>query len=173
MTPENQIPPETIDRVYRQLKKDAESGGYHLNPDEDFTKDLVNGLLTNEKRYGYWACPCRLASGTKVEDLDIICPCDYRDADVNEYDACYCALYVSTAALNGEKPIHSIPERRPLKREDRPQFKRPQEKSTFAMGSLPMPVWRCRVCGYLCGRDQPPEICPICKAKKDRFERFI
>jgi rubrerythrin len=35
-----------------------------------------------------------------------------------------------------------------------------------------LPVWRCRVCGYLCARDEPPGVCPICKAKKDRFERF-
>lgn len=33
--------------------------------------------------------------------------------------------------------------------------------------------WRYRVCGYLCARDGPPEVCPVCKAKKDRFERFI
>ena len=38
---------------------------------------------------------------------------------------------------------------------------------------LAYPVWRCRVCGYLCGRDEPPENCPICKAKKERFERFM
>jgi len=78
-----------IDRVYERLKKEAEAGGYHLNPDVDFTKQLVSGLLLNEQRYGYQACPCRLASGKKDEDLDIICPCDYRDADVVEFDACY------------------------------------------------------------------------------------
>ncbi len=173
MNTENQIPKEVINKVYEQLKKDAEAGGYHLNPDEEFTKDLVNGLLTNEKRYGYWACPCRLATGDKLEDLDIICPCDYRDADVLEYDACYCALYVSTAALKGEKPIHSIPERRPLNREERTQIKEKLMKPSSAPGGLSKPVWRCKVCGYLCARDDPPEICPVCKAKKDRFERFM
>jgi ferredoxin-thioredoxin reductase catalytic chain len=40
-------------------------------------------------------------------------------------------------------------------------------------GKLPLPVWRCRVCGYLCARDGPPEVCPICKARKERFERFM
>jgi ferredoxin-thioredoxin reductase catalytic chain len=80
---------EEIDRLYEKLKKEAEAGGYHLNPDAEFTKALVKGLLTNEKRYGYQACPCRLAAGRKEEDLDIVCPCDYRDADVVEYDACY------------------------------------------------------------------------------------
>jgi ferredoxin-thioredoxin reductase catalytic subunit len=173
MSTENQIDQKEIDTVYQRLKKEADAGGYHLNPDEEFTKDLVRGLLTNERRYGYWACPCRLAAGDKFEDLDIICPCDYRDADVLEHDACYCALYVSTAALNGEKPIHSIPERRPLKREERAQIKEKLTKPSGTPNGLSKPVWRCKVCGYLCARDDPPEICPICKAKKDRFERFM
>ena len=80
---------EEVDRLYDKLKKEAEAGGYHLNPDAEMTKALVKGLLTNEKRYGYQACPCRLASGRKEEDLDMVCPCDYRDADVVEFDACY------------------------------------------------------------------------------------
>jgi len=83
------IAPEEVDRLYDKLKKEAEAGGYHLNPDAEMTRALVKGLLTNEKRYGYQACPCRLASGRKEEDLDIVCPCDYRDADVVEFNACY------------------------------------------------------------------------------------
>jgi ferredoxin-thioredoxin reductase catalytic chain len=78
-----------IDRLYERLNKEAEAGGYHLNPDVEFTKALVSGLLVNEKRYGYQACPCRLASGNKADDLDIICPCDYRDADLLDWDDCY------------------------------------------------------------------------------------
>jgi ferredoxin-thioredoxin reductase catalytic subunit len=162
-----------IDQLHQRLSRDAEAGGYHLNPDVEFTKDLVKGLLINERRYGYWNCPCRLATGDKIEDLDIICPCDYRDADVLEYDACYCALYVSTAALKGEKPIQSIPERRPQNRQERTQIKEQLRPPSIPSGSLSKPVWRCKVCGYLCARDDPPEICPVCKAKKDRFERFM
>jgi len=152
------------------LYREAESAGYHLNPDVDFTQELVKGLLINEKRYGYWACPCRLASGNKEEDLDIICPCDYRDPDLLDYDACYCALYVSQAALKGEKKVQSIPERRPSAEARKGAQPQPRPQS---ITSLPLPVWRCRVCGYLCAREKPPEICPICKAKKDRFEKFI
>ena len=80
---------EEINHIYEQLKKEAESGGYHLNPDVEFTKELVRGLLINEKRYGYRACPCRLASGNKNDDLDIICPCDYRDSDLTDFNTCY------------------------------------------------------------------------------------
>ena len=156
-----------IDALYERLKREAEAGGYHLNPDVQFTKQLVRGLLVNEKRYGYWACPCRLASGDRKEDLDIICPCDYRDPDLGEFGNCYCALYVIDAILRGEKNAASIPERRPA-----PEKRGQSVKPVSFPSSLPLPLWRCRVCGYLCARDGPPEVCPICKAKKERFERF-
>jgi ferredoxin-thioredoxin reductase catalytic chain len=163
------IPQEDTDKLYVRLNKEAEAGGYHLNPDVEFTRGLVESLLINEKRYGYWNCPCRLSSGDKQKDLDIICPCDYRDPDLSEYDACFCALYVSGRVLSGEVKAHSIPERRP----PGPERIKLQQKAAAAFSSLSLPVWRCKVCGYLCARESPPELCPICKAKKDRFERFI
>lgn len=164
---------ESIETLYKKLNREAAQGGYYLNPDEEHTKALVESLLINEKRYDYWACPCRLATGDKKEDLDIICPCDYRDADLNEYDTCYCGLYVSKAVADEKKEISTIPERRP-ERKKRPQFKTsPSQPSSSSLSeSHAYPVWRCRVCGYLCARDEPPGICPICKAKKDRFEQF-
>jgi ferredoxin-thioredoxin reductase catalytic subunit len=53
------------------------------------TLDLVRGLTDNKERYGYMLCPCRLSGGSREADLDVICPCDYRDADLDEYDTCY------------------------------------------------------------------------------------
>lgn len=189
------ITPQQVQQLFERLTKEAESAGYHLNPDVDFTKGLVEGLLVNEARYGYWACPCRLASGSKEQDLDIICPCDYRDPDLDQYDTCYCALYVSQDVVEGKKKATRIPERRP--EGPRPEARKPggqkpqgatasAERGAGGAGSaepsaagaglreaLGFPVWRCRVCGYLCARDQPPAVCPICRAKKERFERFL
>jgi ferredoxin-thioredoxin reductase catalytic subunit len=136
----------------------------------EVTTDLIQGLLVNEKRFGYPACPCRLASGTKKDDLDITCPCDYRDPDLNEYGVCYCALYVSESVLKGEKEITPIPERR-LSGQRR-ETQKPYAGSE-ALSSLSYPLWRCPVCGYLCARETPPEVCPICKARKERFERLL
>jgi len=158
------IDSERLRKTYEQLKADAEAGGYHLNPDEAWTLGLIEGLLTNEDRYGYWACPCRLASGNKDEDLDIICPCDYRDADLNDWGACYCALYVSDEVLEGKRPLQSVPERRPAQRPK--TGPRPEPAGGIRL-------WRCRVCGYLCAREHPPGVCPICKAKRERFEPFV
>ncbi|MFA7563399.1 MAG: ferredoxin-thioredoxin reductase catalytic domain-containing protein, partial [Methanoculleus sp.] len=58
------------------METEAEAGGYHLNPDLEFICDLVRGLSANRERYGYITRPCRLASGDREDDLDIICPCD-------------------------------------------------------------------------------------------------
>jgi ferredoxin-thioredoxin reductase catalytic subunit/rubredoxin len=161
---------EEIDRLHKRLDREAEAGGYHLNPDLPFTRDLVKGILINQNRYGYWNCPCRLAAGIKEDDLDIICPCDYGDADLLEWDACFCALYVSTPILKGEKKLQYVPERRPS--EEARKTSR-EETRASTLSDFPYPVWRCRVCGYLCARENPPEICPVCKAQKDRFEKFI
>ena len=83
------ITEERVQEHRQKLDSDAEAGGYNLNPDREFTADLARGLLTNQDRYGYPACPCRKASGDRQQDLDIICPCDYRDADVSEFGTCY------------------------------------------------------------------------------------
>jgi ferredoxin-thioredoxin reductase catalytic subunit len=157
-----------IDNIYSKLNQEAESSGYHLNPDLDFVKDLISGLLTNEERFGYWACPCRLASGKKNQDIDIICPCYYRDQDLIEHGMCYCALYVSKKVLDGKIKIQPIPERRNINK----KVEKNKQKNNEIISSFSKPIWRCRVCGYLCGRDNPPEVCPICKAKKERFEKF-
>jgi ferredoxin-thioredoxin reductase catalytic subunit len=155
-----------VDKLYEKLKKEAEESGYFLNPDVEFTKELVRSLLINEKRYGYWACPCRLATGIKEKDMDIICPCDYRDADLNEYGSCYCALYVSEEIFKGKKKPQSIPERRV-------RAKNEEKMTEGQVLKFKYPIWRCKVCGYLCARDNPPQICPICKARQERFERLV
>ena len=146
--------------------------GYHLNPDREFTRELVQSLLVNQERYGYWACPCRLAAGDKADDLDIICPCDYRDADLNEFGSCFCALYVAQEILEGQETGRLHP-RAPAAGEPAPRRQGRGRGSRCPAGKLSQPVWRCKVCGYLCARGDPPEVCPVCKAKKDRFERFM
>jgi ferredoxin-thioredoxin reductase catalytic subunit/rubredoxin len=160
---------QSAEALYERLKRETEAGGYFLNPDQEFVLSLMEGLLTNEERYGYQSCPCRLAEGIRERDLDIICPCDYRDPDLDDYGACYCALYVSEEIALGQKEAGPVPERRGDK--PTPAEEHEEKLVSFTRGGLP--VWRCKVCGYLCARPQPPLKCPICKADKDRFERFV
>ena len=153
------------EELKEKLEEEMEGKGYYFNPDEEHTLALLENLLVNEERYGYMACPCRLASGDKEKDMDIICPCDYRDDDVADYGTCFCGLYVDEEVSEGRKDIQSIPERRNLE----------ESEETVVDGSLKLayPVYRCKVCGYLCARNRPPSKCPICGVPKERFEQFL
>ena len=103
-------------QLYEMLKKAQEPKGYYFNTDKARVFDLLKALLINKDRYGYMACPCRLAAGDKENDKDIICPCVYREPDVDEYGSCYCNLYVSTEWNDKKIPHRYIPERRPTEK---------------------------------------------------------
>jgi ferredoxin-thioredoxin reductase catalytic chain len=101
------------EETYERLKRVNEVRGYFFSKDKPMTMELIEGLLTNKQRYGYMCCPCRLASGNRDNDKDIICPCDYREPDVKEYGSCYCNLYVSREWNDEIVPHRTVPERRP------------------------------------------------------------
>jgi len=100
-------------QLYEALKKVQEPKGYYFNNDKKRVFELLDALLVNKNRYGYMGCPCRLASGNRENDNDIICPCVYRKPDVEEFGSCYCNLYVSKEWNEGKIHHEYIPERRP------------------------------------------------------------
>ena len=120
----------------------------------------LRGWFANKDRYGIESCPCRLFIGTAEENLDIVCPCVYRDDDLAEYGACFCALYVT-----GNEAHRQTPERRPPLEERRKNAQSPVE-SNDAPVSLPYPVYRCGVCGYLCANNHPPRVCPDLQSRQ-------
>ena len=102
-----------VEKLYDTLKRAQEPKGYYFNEDRDRVFELLEALINNKERYGYMACPCRLASGGREHDRDIICPCAYREPDVEEYGSCYCCLYVSEEWNRDKIPHEYVPERRP------------------------------------------------------------
>jgi ferredoxin-thioredoxin reductase catalytic subunit len=91
----------------------ADKQGWVLNPDRGFLDLIIDGLMVNFNRYGYFSCPCRSARGIKEKDKDIICPCEYSKPDIEEFGQCYCGLYLSKDFNASGKTPSSIPERRP------------------------------------------------------------
>jgi len=105
-----------VRHLYENLRKVQETKGYYFNKDQEAVFELLEALLLNKQRYGYMCCPCRLASGNREKDRDIICPCVYREPDVAEYGSCYCNLYVSKAWNEDHVPHVYVPERRPAEK---------------------------------------------------------
>ena len=163
----------SVDTVQQRHELEARSRGYRLHPDPEFLNPLLEGLRANEERYGYPSCPCRLASGVFEVDRDIICPCDYRDPDVQEHGTCYCCFYVDEAAYE-RGSADPISERRPPEKQmralmaagdDEDQGTAPDESA----GETGRTLLYCRVCGYVVFREEPPYVCPICRAKREMF----
>jgi ferredoxin-thioredoxin reductase catalytic chain len=171
----------SINEIRQRAEADAKTNGCYLNTDPSFLNDLFEGLKQNEERYGYPSCPCRLASGKFEFDRDIVCPCDYRDPDVQEFGACYCALYVRKDVFDGKTTLQPVVERRPREIQDRafaatptlplnkPSEKAPSTVTAKVTSQIPLKMWYCKQCGYVCLRETPPYICPICKAKREMF----
>jgi ferredoxin-thioredoxin reductase catalytic subunit len=104
------------DELYEMLKKAQEPKGYFFSRDKARVMDLMEALLLNKSRYGYMCCPCRLSSGDREKDRDIMCPCVYRTPDVEEFGSCYCNLYVSRDWNEEKIPYRYVPERRPVEK---------------------------------------------------------
>jgi ferredoxin-thioredoxin reductase catalytic chain len=103
----------TTDDVVRYVEAIAKRHGWKLNPHGEMLRSLVSGLLENCNRLGYYNCPCRDSQEDPKLDRDIICPCVYaREADVQEYGHCYCALFFRND-FDAARPPAMIPERRP------------------------------------------------------------
>jgi len=102
-----------VQELYETLKSVQEPKGFFFNNDKERVYELLEALIVNKERYGYMSCPCRLSSGDREKDKDIICPCVYREPDIREYGSCYCNLYVSKEWNEGKIPRVYVPERRP------------------------------------------------------------
>ena len=102
--------------LYERMKKVQEAKGYYFNKDRERTFELLEALLENKARYGYMGCPCRLLSGDRDTDRDIICPCVYSVPDIEEFGSCYCNLYVSKEWNEGNITQEYVPERRPAEK---------------------------------------------------------
>ena len=145
-----------------KIRGTAKKGGYRLHPDAGFIQGLVEGILTNRDRYGYDSCPCRLATGDAEKDRAIVCPCDFRDDDLADYGACYCALYVSPDY--DEKNRSVVPDRWD------PDASPASEPGSRVAGEfVTVTAQVCGVCGYLALKEKPPRKCPVCGVSHERF----
>ncbi len=71
-----------------------------------------------------------------------------------------------------------IPERRPQEKQmralmadgDEERQKAAPDESAGATGRT---LHYCRVCGYVVFREEPPYICPICRAKREMFAEIV
>ena len=109
---------ETKEGMKQYVEQVSKTNHWILNMDSNTFNNLIDGLVENKNTMGYQSCPCRLASGNRELDRDLICPCDYAPKDIKEYGACYCNLYMREDFYETVKKDYIlVPERRPAEKE--------------------------------------------------------
>jgi len=93
-----------IDKIIIKWKEFAdrqeEPEKFKLNPKTDIVQLLAEGVLNNEDSHGFKYCPCRLATGDKVADAKLICPCNFKSQKTwQEKGECWCSLFVKTPVI--------------------------------------------------------------------------
>ena len=109
---------ETKEGMLEYCNQVASKNNWILNKGQNTLNELIDGLVENKKSIGYQSCPCRLASGDRDLDRDLICPCDYAPLDAKEYGACYCNVYMRKDFYETiRKDYIQVPERRPIEKD--------------------------------------------------------
>jgi len=85
---------ETI--IREKLEGFVKNKPFILNPDEKTVAKVIKGLVARNKKYGFEYCPCRIVSGDKEKDANIICPCVYHEDEVKCDGKCHCVLFVAS-----------------------------------------------------------------------------
>ncbi len=100
------------DKLYEEFKK-YEKDGFYLHAEKEHVMRTIKSLLDMGTKYGHLACPCRLATGNKEDDADILCPCTYCKDDIVEHGACFCLLFVREDFKDDVDFYPDIEDRRP------------------------------------------------------------
>lgn len=85
------------ERFLQAIENFAEKNEFQVNPDKEKVQMLIDGVFNNEQSQGLKYCPCRLTIKDFVEDLKLVCPCNflihetYKDKKDGE---CWCGLFV-------------------------------------------------------------------------------
>jgi len=85
---------EEMEQIIKEYESYAAENNFKLNPNREAVKEIIKGLLANEKKYGQRYCPCRRITGNAEEDAKKICPCAWHKDEVAKQGHCLCNLFV-------------------------------------------------------------------------------
>lgn len=83
-----------VQQLIKGMEAYANSQGFKLNPNREWVKRVMKGLLANEQRYGARYCPCRTLTGDPQLDKQNICPCAFHRAEIEQKGSCLCGLFI-------------------------------------------------------------------------------
>lgn len=77
-----------------KAKEYSKEVGIKINSNSEIVKGIVKGLFKNKQTKGEFYCPCRIPTGNKKRDEEIICPCVFHRGEIELEGKCRCFLFV-------------------------------------------------------------------------------
>lgn len=75
---------------------------FELNPDKAHVGACIDGILENEKKYGFKYCPCRIQTGDFAKDIELLCPCNFTIQEkYKNQGECWCGLFTKKGRKGG------------------------------------------------------------------------
>ncbi|MCC8181256.1 MAG: ferredoxin:thioredoxin reductase [Planctomycetes bacterium] len=81
---------------------------FTFNPEPGVADMIIKAMAKKRAKFGEDYCPCRMVTGDAEKDRDIICPCVYHIAEIEEDGHCHCRLFskpVTGPAVPGEAAV--------------------------------------------------------------------
>ena len=81
----------------RAIENFSEKNEFEVCPDQAKVDLLLDGLFVNEQCQGLKYCPCRLATKDFIEDLKLVCPCNFISHETyqgQKNGECWCGLFI-------------------------------------------------------------------------------
>ena len=129
---------ETIEKMREWLMREAKSHGYTINPDKQVVEEILAGLAINEKRYGYKACPCRLATGNTSWIAILFASVPIVFWMLKKNGRCYCSLFVSDRFVASDPALPEyVPDLREKERNGRKEAATATEEVSEASAEAP------------------------------------
>jgi len=89
-----QFKSEDAEKLGEDIEAYASKVGIKVNPDKKRVQEVITGLLKKREKSGENYCPCRVVTGNKEKDEEIICPCVFHRGEIGLQGHCLCQLFV-------------------------------------------------------------------------------
>ncbi|HQO37561.1 MAG: ferredoxin-thioredoxin reductase catalytic domain-containing protein [Candidatus Omnitrophica bacterium] len=77
------------------FRKVVDPLGYKFSPDTELVEFSLEQEVALERKYGVPYCPCKRISGSRSENMKIVCPCiPYHREHFDAMKRCWCGLFV-------------------------------------------------------------------------------
>jgi ferredoxin-thioredoxin reductase catalytic subunit len=85
---------ENEEKLIKSAEEYANKVGIKLNTDQTVVKGIAKGLIMRKYKAGDIYCPCRVVTGNKEKDKEIVCPCVFHRGEIELQGICKCKFFV-------------------------------------------------------------------------------